>query len=132
MSGILDPVSVALSRSLTWHLKRHNVLASNVANADTPGYTPTDLSFEDRLANLSPRGSLRMTSEKHFGAVEGAGGSSELVADPAGPPGLDGNTVSLERELGRIAENNLRYDATARALRKKFAMLRYAISEGGE
>ncbi len=131
MSDFPDRITSLLGRALDLRLSRQQLLSANVANADTPGYTPVDLKFHKALENALPLGRLVTTSERHLQSVEAEEKKVELEYDPEGQPGLDGNTVVLDRELAKIAENTIQYNATARALQKKIGMLRYAVSEGG-
>ena len=131
MSDFPDRITSLLGKALDLRLSRQQVLSANVANADTPGYTPVDLKFQRALESAMPIGRLSVTSEKHLQSMGLSQDGPELEYDPGGQPGLDGNTVVLDRELAKIAENTIQYNATARALQKKIGMLRYAVSEGG-
>lgn len=116
------------ARALDYHLRRHNVLSSNVVNADTPGFRPLELVRE--LPGASSSLPLAATSEGHRGAQtthEGAGGVEvERVIQPGG----DGNAVSLEREMAKVAANDLRYQSLTKAIRHHLGMLRYAANDG--
>lgn len=131
MSDFPDRITSLLGKALDLRLSRQQVLSANVANADTPGYTPIDLKFEKALEKALPLGQLSVSDERHLQPTEVDSQEPELEYDPGGQPGLDGNTVVLDRELAKIAENSIQYNATARALQKKIGMLRYAVSEGG-
>ncbi|MEC7518364.1 MAG: flagellar basal body rod protein FlgB [Myxococcota bacterium] len=125
--------SVALThRALDYHLERQNVLASNVANVDTPGFRPLELVRED-VPTEAP-GTLRL--ETTHGAHVGQSGdatrpfvlteSEEQVVNP----GNDGNAVSLEREMSKVAANNIRYEGAVRIVRSQLGLLRYAANDG--
>ncbi len=131
MSGFPDDTASLLSRALSLRLDRAHLIAGNIANADTPGFIPVEMSFEKILGQQLKTVSGSKTSELHMPMVSGPDTPPELYYDPTGVPGLDGNAVSLDREMSKLAENTVKYNATAQALRKKLAMLRYAISEGG-
>ena len=112
----IDGSLETLQAALTYHRERHTVLAGNVANLDTPGYRPLDLS--------------RPTSA---GASGGSGGQAQVVQsfdDGGGFQGPDGNAVSLERELAKIDANRTRYNTTAELVSRRIAMLRYAAGDG--
>lgn len=114
-------------RTLDYHLERHNVLASNVANVETPGFTPHELL---RAPEGPEAARLRTTDERHLGGP-GANGPSwidetELVVSP----GNDGNGVSMERELSRVSANHLRYEGVARLVQMHIGVLRYAANDG--
>ena len=120
-----------LQRALDYHLERHNVLASNVANVDTPGFRPLELVREDVPRNERGRLRLRTTNGRHVGGPRGPGEfrlaeSEERVANP----GNDGNAVSLEREMSKVAANQLRYEGAIKIVRSQLGLLRYAANDG--
>ncbi|MGB0679243.1 MAG: flagellar basal body rod protein FlgB [Polyangiales bacterium] len=119
-----------LARGLDYHLNRHNVLASNVANVDTPGFKPLELVRETEPA-LDGKLPLKTTDMRHYGAPEHP--DQALVktrVEQVIQPGADGNAVSLEREMGKIAANDLRYDSITTAVRQQLGLLSYAVSGG--
>lgn len=125
MSELFSGVS-PLARALNYHLERHNVLTSNVANVDTPGFKPRELlRTEDTGQNLT----VARTDPGHLNRG-GTNGPSRIVQDNSLPAGLDGNAVSLDREMARIAANDLRYAGAAKIVTRQLAMLRYAASDG--
>lgn len=128
MSGIFDSVDLG-RRTLDYHLERHNVLASNVANLETPGFVPHEL-VRGTDATEGARLHLRATDEAHLGAPGSHAGPHETVSELVVSPGNDGNGVSLERELSRIAANHLRYEGAARIVQSRIGALRYAANDG--
>ena len=107
---------------------------ANLANADTPGFKAKEVRFEDTLRSMvsdKHGASLKRTNSKHLAAGGAADGNIASVGDAEGKAGLDGNNVSREQEVAKMAENQLLYRASARAVSKNLALLRYAISEGG-
>ncbi|MFH1810650.1 MAG: flagellar basal body rod protein FlgB [Pseudomonadota bacterium] len=100
---------------------RHQLLSSNIANVDTPGYLPVDLAEVDN----SPGGLATEASDpRHLGGPDDEG---EPVYDLRSLPGLDRNAVDLDVEMAKLAANNERFSAATRMISKKLAMLRYAI-----
>lgn len=115
-------------------MERHNVLASNVANVDTPGFRPVELV---RDAGPEPVGgpnvrTLRMaqTDSSHYAApgTQDAGATGAAI-ERVVQPGGDQNSVSLEREMAKVAANDLRFEAVSRFVRGHLGMLRYAASD---
>ena len=120
---------------------RQNVIASNVANANTPGYKAKELNFEQVMRGLVPSANslpMEATSQKDLsgdGLVSGS--SSEEQSDyiksfvhnknSETVPALDGNTVNLSKEMSDMTSNAIRFQAVATLLSKKFATLTYAI-----
>jgi flagellar basal-body rod protein FlgB len=108
--------------------QRTELLARNLANADTPGYKAQDLDF--RAASAA---SLRSTQARHLGTAAGAaleGGSSTAFLRYRTPlaPALDGNTVDAQLEQAAFAENSVRYQATLQFLSSKFRSVMTAIT----
>ncbi len=103
---------------------RHKVLASNIANVDTPGYKAKDVIFKDVMAN--PSIGLAVTDPNHIGGANNAKGSGETVVDEEADWG-DGNNVSLDMELAKMTENSLLYEAGAQLLSTKIKMYKNAI-----
>ncbi len=117
-------------RRLAWLDRRQAVLAQNVANADTPGYRPHDLTGFARSLAAVGRPELARTAPGHLAAVRGgAAGAPEdrRVAETV----PDGNAVSLDREAMRIAETDTAH-ALAMAVHRSFmGMFRLALGRQG-
>jgi flagellar basal-body rod protein FlgB len=133
---IFDATLATLERSLDVRLARHEVLAGNLANANTPGFTARDVDFAAAMAAAAPPGAAGAGPRGPAGdiplSVAGAavGAGSPVVEVGGGAAGLDGNGVDVDRTLAAVAENGIQYGATARAAQKKLAILRYAASDG--
>ncbi len=133
MSGF-DPIIGALNTSLNLRLLNQNVISSNVANADTPGYKAQTVEFEQALREaLNGNDELRpdVTSSGHQTPRATDPVHPVVYDDPNGVESLDGNTVDRASEMAKMAENQLLYDASAEMLKRKLGMLKYAITEGG-
>jgi flagellar basal-body rod protein FlgB len=131
---IFDTTLHTLARALDVRLARQAVLAGNVANADTPGFTPRELDFQAAMASASlPEGGVPAPREGDLPlAASGTSTAPERFVSevPGAAPGLDGNGVDLDRTMGALAENALQYGAAAKAAAKKLAILRYVASDG--
>src|SRR5262245_12769637 len=112
--------------------QRSEVLAANLANADTPGYRARDVDFKAALAEAGAAGGsvhLSTTNAGHIGAANGAGGAApELKYRVPLAPAVDGNTVDAQLEQASFAENTVRYQATLSFLNSKFRSLLTAIT----
>ena len=117
----------SMERAIDYHVKRHALLATNVANAETPGFRPRDLSFD---AALSRAKQLRTSDPRHMGATGGNRYQMSLFEDPVDSPGNDGNAVSMEREMGKIVANSHRYRATVEMISRRMSLLKYAATDG--
>lgn len=130
---IIDDKTIqALAASLNFRQMRQEIISSNIANADTPGYKAKRVDFEAALARaLDVDGNMKMNAsdEEHYNV--GSGGFSnlepEIYEDSNGVVSEDGNTVDREQEFARMAENKILYDAAVQMLNKKLALLKYSI-----
>jgi flagellar basal-body rod protein FlgB len=107
--------------------QRNEVLASNLANADTPNFKAKDMDFQAILRGANKQ-NLKMTVSdvQHLDPSPPAG-SAELQYRIPRQPSLDGNTVESEQEQVRYAENALGYQFSLRLLGEKFDGLKSAI-----
>ena len=137
MSGLFGKnIFTIAQKSLDFRTSRHDLLASNVANKDTPGYQAEDLVFRaslEKALQAEQPGPLKQTDSRHFDGrhippLNEVEAQRILSASPY--PDFDGNTVDLDREMAKIAENQLMYNATLRMLAQKFRGLKSAIAEG--
>ena len=112
--------------------RRTELIANNLANADTPGFLARDLDFRAALAAAQQgRGgvSLATTDARHLGAAPaGAAGAADLKDRVPLAPSLDGNTVDVQLEQAAFAENAVRYQATLTFLGQRFRGLLTAIT----
>jgi flagellar basal-body rod protein FlgB len=137
---IFDATLGRLERALDVRLARHNVLAGNLANVDTPGYKPRDVDFAAAMAAVPQDGvagttSTQRTEAGHMAAtvgtgVGGAGGDVPITERAGEAPTLDGNRVDLDRTMAELATNGMQYGAGARVASKKLAILRYVVGDG--
>jgi flagellar basal-body rod protein FlgB len=134
MKGLFDNTISALNQNLNLRLENQNVISSNVANADTPGFKSKAVSFEHAMRdamNTQEGIKLEATDPDHFGSRGPEGVVADVYEDPNGIESLDGNTVDRANEMAKMKENEILYNASIEALRKKLGMLEYGISEGG-
>lgn len=132
--GGFDPVIGALNTALNLRLLNQNVISSNIANADTPGYKAKAVEFESALRDalgVDTQSSPTQTHPEHLIHKATDPVNPEIYEEQNGVESLDGNTVDRAAEMEKLAENQILYDASAEMLRRKLAMLKYAISEGG-
>ncbi|MBF0401038.1 MAG: flagellar basal body rod protein FlgB [Magnetococcales bacterium] len=128
--GLLGAAGAFKANLLDLRQQRQEVIASNVANADTPGYKARRLEFEDVLKeSLPPRDALPMarTAPGHFpvgytGPVEG-----ELQEVETPIPKGDGNSVDMEQEMARQSANQLLYNYAAQSLSGQIGTMRMLI-----
>ncbi len=133
MSGLVDHTTLILQQTLDLSLRRQTVLQSNVANLSTPGHTPSDIRFKEALHRAQAPSSSRGLSQTHTGHmdVSAAGHASESTyTRPDREADATGNSVDLDRQMARMAHNQVLYSASTRVVNRRFALLRYALSEG--
>ncbi|HEV7267394.1 MAG TPA: flagellar basal body rod protein FlgB [Falsiroseomonas sp.] len=120
-----DPLALA-ERRLHWLDRRQSVLAQNVANADTPGFRPHDLTpFQRELAGAT-RLAMARTAQSHSAGspVAALGARAERNAAEVVP---DGNAVSLDREAMRIAETDTAHQLAMAVHRSFMGMFRVTL-----
>ncbi|MBL0917092.1 MAG: flagellar basal body rod protein FlgB [Hydrogenophaga sp.] len=105
------------AKALVLRSQRQQVIASNIANADTPGYTARDFDFAAALksASGSAAGPAATTDARHFNSVGARpGGDPKLGYAVQTQPSQDGNSVDLDRERASFVDNTIRYESTLR------------------
>jgi flagellar basal-body rod protein FlgB len=110
--------------------KRAEILASNIANADTPNYKAKDMDFGLVLKNARSKQSshgMSNTHEKHF-KIPSAGQSETLYVTPDQPDTGDGNTVDIQLERNKFLENSMEYQASVRFLGGRIKGLKKALT----
>ena len=102
--------------ALTLRSERAKVLASNIANADTPGYKARDIDFQQVLKTMTgkPGGSLQMTSSSngHVNGLLSADSINGLQYRAEVQPSIDGNTVDLQKERTAFARNTMEFNTS--------------------
>ncbi|MEJ2455740.1 MAG: flagellar basal body rod protein FlgB [Candidatus Thiodiazotropha sp.] len=115
-------------RALLLRAQRAEVLAANMANADTPGYKARDFDFKAMLANEVDNSSrLRTTQSGHIQTEEGMVPPAQLLYRTPMQPSLDGNTVDTEQEHTAFSANAVEYQATLNFINSKIAGIRKAL-----
>lgn len=122
-----DKVLGIHDQALSLREKRSEVLASNLANADTPNYKARDMDFKSVLNQAMPSNvSLERTNNRHIAPADDLLGSKMMFRNP-NQASLDGNTVEAQVEEAKYAENAIQYQASLRFINGKFSGLISAI-----
>ncbi len=122
------------AQALSLRSERQRLIASNIANADTPGYVARDINFAQALREATgsgaPAGLMRTSQPGHIGGGGGAGGRSTSTLNFAAPSqtNLDRNTVDMDRERASFADNSVKYEATLRFINGNVRTTLSAIS----
>lgn len=131
---MLDQLTAGLnfqSNALLLRAQRQQVLASNIANADTPGYVARDFDFAQALktaaGGVSPS-AVNTTDARHLrlGAADPL--NPELAYTVQTEPSQDGNSVDLDRERANFVDNSIRYESTLRFINGHVKTMLSAIS----
>jgi flagellar basal-body rod protein FlgB len=111
---MLDNVGAGIEQYMNLVSARQKLVASNIANADTPGYQTKDIDFENELQSQMS-------------------GSKPNVIEVSGLRNKnDGNNVDMDREARLLAENALRFSVASQLAHSEISTLRTAIEEGGK
>jgi flagellar basal-body rod protein FlgB len=115
-------------RALLLRSQRAEVLAANLANADTPGYKARDFDFKAMLANeVDGSSRMRATHNGHIQSEEGMVPPAQLLYRTPMQPTLDGNTVDTEQEHTAFSANAIEYQASLTFINSKISGIRKAL-----
>jgi flagellar basal-body rod protein FlgB len=136
---LFDTTLDRLQSALDARLRKQNVLQSNIANVDTPGYQAKTVDFDAAMAEAMSQHTAAPSNPVAAPPAEGeialdaagpaVGPDAAVKADP-GQAGLDGNGVDLDRTMVQLAQNGLLYGAAANTAKKKLAILKFVASDG--
>jgi len=124
LTGTLD----FQTQALTLRAERQRLIASNIANADTPGYVARDFDFARALQQAqggSGGGGFRLAENAGLGGGAGSAGALRAADEPRlryarpGQSNLDGNSVDMDRERASFVDNALKYESTLRFINSK-------------
>ncbi|MBF0239632.1 MAG: flagellar basal body rod protein FlgB [SAR324 cluster bacterium] len=137
MAGIFHTKTMTLlEKSMHFRTQRHDLLVSNIANKDTEGYQAQDMVFERNLKTALKAdmpGPLNTLDPRHFDGnntppIETVEGTR--INSASSTVGFNGNTVDLDKEMAKLAENQLMYNATSRMIAFQIRQMRTSIMEG--
>jgi flagellar basal-body rod protein FlgB len=119
------------SNALLLRSQRQQVLASNIANADTPGYVARDFDFAKALKEVSggpSRSAVSLTSAGHMRLGSVNPDQPDMAYSVQTQPSQDGNSVDLDRERANFVDNSIRYESTLRFINGHVKTMLSAIS----
>ncbi len=129
-----DTTMHLLQKVLDLRSRNQEIISSNIANAETPGYSAVSFEFEDQLKSALQEGGLRPVTTNprhmaitpdHIDQIQGR------IVEEKDKTGIgDKNSVSVEKEMVKLSENEILYEAAATMLKKKLSMLKYAANDG--
>ena len=112
---------------------RQQLLASNIANADTPGYKARDVDFSALLREATSGGAavLAASHPRHAGAASAQAGAapagSAVLYRSVSQPSIDGNTVDMDGERNRFAQNAIHYEANIAFINSQIRLMLAAL-----
>ena len=137
---MLDKLDAAFrfqQEALNLRAQRQEILAANIANADTPGYQARDIDFASQLSRILEQGrpdgssmALSLTSARHIPAQTVQPPTLDLLYRVPDQPSLDGNTVDMDRERTQFADNSLRYQTDLTVLTGQIKSMMSVVQQG--
>jgi flagellar basal-body rod protein FlgB len=124
------PLFRAMAQRMAWLGERQQVLAQNVANVDTPGFTPKDLKapdFRALVAGATGRLPLAATEPGHIASGSSSPAAFRAVAQKGGERTPSGNSVSIEDEMMKVSQTATDYALTTNLYKRHLAMLKAAL-----
>ncbi len=120
------------SQSLLLRSQRQQVIASNIANADTPGFVARDFDFTAALQKATGGAQAGMPALTDAGHMRlgsrGTAASASMAYTVQTQPAQDGNSVDLDRERANFVDNSIRYESTLRFINGHVKTMLTAIS----
>lgn len=111
-------------------VERQRIIASNIANADTPSYRTKDLDSFSASFNSMPETGMRATNPNHLTASRWGMGATRVLELPA-EPNPNGNTVSLEEEVFKISDARREFDLALTITKSSLGMMRTSLGRRG-
>ena len=132
LNRLTDPLDFQ-GQALQLRSERQRLIASNIANADTPGYVARDMNFAQALSEATggarPAPTLAASQPGHIATgTAWAGSASTLLYAQPSQTNLDRNTVDMDRERASFADNSVKYEATLRFISANVRMTLSAIT----
>jgi flagellar basal-body rod protein FlgB len=129
----MNPIKTSLFTGLAGRLQflaaRTNVIAENIANADTPGFAARDLKSVD-FRRLAHAAALKTSDPRHITTAAPATGAHKAVSSPDGEASLNGNDVSVETQMMKLSETRMDYQLASSVYRKGVELIRLAARGG--
>lgn len=125
--ALLDNYFGVHGAALGLRSKRLDMLASNIANAATPGYKARDIDFDAALRQAGGKGALAATAGGHYAEAGTGGPDGNTKYRVPIQPSVDGNTVELSTEQSLFGENAVRYQTTLSFLNGRISTLMSAL-----
>ena len=131
-----DQTPLVLKKGLDFQSSRNLMLSTNISNMETPDFKAHDINFEQQLQEViksSNQLTVRSTNSKHFGPSNDAlKGLEPLPFELKDPSKSNGNNVNIDKEMGKLAENQIMYTAFIQLMMKRGSTVRSAVTESAQ
>lgn len=126
---LFDRIHNGMGKVLDLRSQQSAMTAGNIANTDTPNYKAKFIPFDELLKTTMGTDNMAMkqTRSTHLAGMHGTVSDPQIEEIEAPPWALDGNSVSLEREMVRLKSNALQYSAVTKGITKRLGMLRFVV-----
>jgi len=128
----LDKVWAGLEKALGISQQRHALITGNISHLDTPRYKPKEIDFQCALKQAmgsSPSVSMAQTDARHLGAAPEGLNGVDVTEEEGEWNGF--NWVNIDKEMTRLAENDLMFRTASEILTRKIGLFKEIIREGG-
>ena len=128
-----DQTPLVLKKCLDFQSARNLMISTNVSNMETPDFKAHDINFEKQLQEFIKSGAqiqMKSTNSKHFGPSND--GIKSMEPEPFelnDPEKSNGNNVNVDKEMGKLAENQIMYTAFIQLMMKRGSTVRSAVTE---
>jgi flagellar basal-body rod protein FlgB len=132
-SMLFDNIHNGIYKVLELRKKQHALTVGNIANTDTPNYKAKYIRFDELLSEamqteVSP---MKQTMSRHLVGLRGDSDEPDITTIEAPPWAMDGNSVQIEREMIRLRENSVMFNAAVKGIAKRLSNMTIVISKTG-
>lgn len=134
MFGSISSRIGELKTAMNLRVQRQQLIASNIANADTPNYKARDFDFSQAFSEATvalgggANAALVRTNSQHFsGLASSAFGQGKALYRKEKQSAVDGNTVDMDTERAALSENSMQYEVLVKLMSERFSGMRAAI-----
>lgn len=136
------PIMNALKKHMNWLNSNQSVISQNIANADTPGYKAKQLEKNDfsglvnqlssgSSSNAASKVAMKTSSARHMNAAGVSGDAATVKKADGNEESLSGNSVVLEEEMLKLADNQMKYGMVVNLYKKNMGLMKIALGKGG-
>ena len=128
---LFDDIHNGIYKVLELRKKQHSLTVGNIANTDTPNYKAKYIRFDELLSEAMNVDDFAMkkTCGTHFGGLRGDSDEPDVTEIEAPPWAMDGNSVQIEREMIRLRENSVMFNAAVKGIAKRLSNLTIVVSK---